>query len=96
MRNGAMHCGAMCRNIILTCDAPIPRAASTYAVCFMLSATERITRAPNGTRVTAIATIIVHIPAPSTSTSANASIKPGSAIIISTNRWLIISVAPPK
>ena len=64
IKYGATHCGRMCRAIMRICEAPRPRAASTYESSFSDSTTARITRPPNGIRVMAIATITVPMPAP--------------------------------
>ena len=78
------------------CDAPRPRAASTYCSSFNDSTTARITRPPKGIRVMAIAIITVPVPAPSAIAMAMANIRSGNDCRNSNIRWLKISNRPPK
>ena len=55
----------------------MPRAASTYCISLSDSTTERMTRPPNGIRVTAMATITVAMPPPSAMAIAIANIRSG-------------------
>ena len=59
-----MHWGSTCSVITRNCEAPAARPASTKGISRTLMATDRITRPPNGMRVTAIAAMTAGRPVP--------------------------------
>jgi hypothetical protein len=62
----------------------------------MVSATERITRLPNGIRVVAMATMTAGIPVPIAMEMAMARIRSGNDWSTSVMRWLTRSNRPPR
>ena len=95
-RYGARHCGRTWRIITRSDEPPAARAASTYASSRTVSATERITRLPNGIRVMAMATITAGIPVPIAMEIAMARIRSGKDCKTSVIRWLMRSNRPPR
>ncbi len=69
-------------------EAPLARPASTYGISRTDSATERITRPPNGIRVMAMAKITACSPVPMAMEIAIARMRSGNDCMISMIRWL--------
>ena len=82
--------------MIRSADAPLARPASTYGISRTVSATERITRPPNGMRVIAMATMTAGSPVPMAIEMAMARIRSGNACSTSMIRWLTRSKRPPR
>jgi hypothetical protein len=95
-RYGATHWGSTCRDITRKDEAPAARPASTNGIALTLSATERMTRPPKGTRVIAMATMTAGSPVPIAIEIAMARIRSGKDWKISITRWLIRSKRPPR
>ena len=83
-----MHWGNTCSAMIRRAEAPLARPASTYGISRTDSATERMTRPPNGMRVTAMAKITACRPVPMAMEMAMARMRSGNDCRISMMRWL--------
>ena len=77
-------------------DAPTARADSMYGEAMMPRAMERTVRAAVGVSKTTSAMITLFTDWPSAAMSASARMMGGSAMTLSTTRWLPVSAAPPR
>ncbi len=91
-----MHWGSTCSVITRSCEAPAARPASTKGISRTLMATDRITRPPNGMRVTAMAAMTAGRPVPMAIEIAMARMRSGNACRTSMMRWLTRSKRPPR
>ena len=85
-RYGAMHWGRTWYVMTRADDAPLARPASTYAISRIESATDRMTRPPNGMRVMAMAMMTAGRPVPMAMEMAIARMRSGNDCRISMMR----------